>query len=67
MMTSSSTPQQLSPASSPAPVVSAPLGSHEWQQAISQHITLFTRQGQQRAELRLHPEDLGRANLAKNR
>lgn len=44
MMTSSSTPQPLSPASSPAPVVSAPLGSHEWQQAISQHITLFTRQ-----------------------
>ena len=64
MMTSSSTPQPLSPASSPAPVVSAPLGSHEWQQAISQHITLFTRQGQQRAELRLHPEDLGQVQIS---
>lgn len=64
MMTSSSTPQPLSPASSPAPVVSAPLGSHEWQQAISQHITLFTRRGQQRAELRLHPEDLGQVQIS---
>nr|WP_276314950.1 flagellar basal body-associated protein FliL [Escherichia albertii] len=32
-----------------APVLSAPLGSHEWQQTLSQHISLFTRQGQQRA------------------
>lgn len=47
-----------------APVVSAPLGSHEWQQNISQHITLFTRQGQQSAELRLHPEDLGQVQIS---
>jgi len=46
-----------------APVVSAPLGSHEWQQNISQHITLFTKQGQQTAELRLHPEDLGQVQI----
>jgi len=46
-----------------APVVSAPLGSHEWQQNVSQHITLFTKQGQQTAELRLHPEDLGQVQI----
>jgi len=46
-----------------APVVSAQLGSNEWQQTISQHITLFTRQGQQSAELRLHPEDLGQVQI----
>lgn len=33
-----------------APVLSAPLGSQEWQQSLSQHVTLFTRQGQQSAE-----------------
>lgn len=46
-----------------APVVSAQLGSNEWQQTISQHITLLTRQGQQSAELRLHPEDLGQVQI----
>ena len=46
-----------------APVVSAQLGSNEWQQTISQHITLFTRQGQQSAELHLHPEDLGQVQI----
>lgn len=49
---------------SAAPVLSAPLGSHEWQQSLSQHITLFTRQGQQSAELRLHPEDLGQVQIS---
>lgn len=47
-----------------APVLSQPLGSHEWQQSLSQHITLFTKQGQQTAELRLHPEDLGQVQIS---
>lgn len=47
-----------------APVISAPLGSHEWQQTISQNITMFTRQGKQSAELRLHPEDLGQVQIS---
>lgn len=47
-----------------ASVVSAPLGSHEWQQNFSQHVTLFTRQGQQSAELRLHPEELGQVQIS---
>ncbi|WJD48919.1 flagellar hook length control protein FliK [Enterobacter sp. PGRG2] len=46
-----------------APVISAPLGSSEWQQTISQNIMLFTRQGKQSAELRLHPEDLGQVQI----
>lgn len=48
----------------PAPTVQAPLGSSDWQQSVSQHITLFTRQGQQTAELRLHPEDLGQVHIS---
>jgi flagellar hook-length control protein FliK len=39
-------------------------GYHEWQQSLSQHITLFTKQGQQTAELRLHPEDLGQVQIS---
>ncbi|AHE61913.1 flagellar hook-length control protein FliK [Escherichia albertii] len=46
-----------------APVLSTPLGSHEWQQTLSQHISLFTRQGQQHAELRLHPQALGEVQI----
>lgn len=47
-----------------AAVLSAPLGSNEWQQTLSQHVTLFTRQGQQNAELRLHPEELGQIQIS---
>lgn len=47
-----------------AAVLSAPLGSNEWQQTLSQHVTMFTRQGQQSAELRLHPEDLGQIQIS---
>ncbi|ROP62560.1 flagellar hook-length control protein FliK [Enterobacter sp. BIGb0383] len=46
-----------------APLINAPLGSPDWQQSVSQHITMFTRQGQQTAELRLHPEDLGQIQI----
>ena len=52
------------PAMAAPPVVSAPLGSQEWQQSVSQHITLFTKQGQQSAELRLHPENLGQVQIS---
>lgn len=43
--------------------VHAQLGTPDWQQNVSQHITLFTRQGQQTAELRLHPESLGQVHI----
>ncbi|EAA9689866.1 flagellar hook length control protein FliK [Salmonella enterica subsp. arizonae serovar 13,23:gz51:-] len=59
---SSATAQPLPVAS--APVLSAPLGSHEWQQTLSQQVTLFTRQGQQIAQLRLHPEELGQVHIS---
>ena len=63
MTTTTHSASQPQPTSA-APVLSAPLGSHEWQQSLSQHITLFTRQGQQSAELRLHPEDLGQVQIS---
>lgn len=46
-----------------APHISAQLGTPEWQNSVSQHITLLTRQGQQSAELRLNPEDLGSVQI----
>ncbi|HDW6226544.1 TPA: flagellar hook length control protein FliK [Salmonella enterica subsp. enterica serovar Typhi] len=55
-------PQPLPVAS--APVLSAPLGSHEWQQTFSQQVMLFMRQGQQSAQLRLHPEELGQVHIS---
>lgn len=55
-------PQPLPVAS--APVLSTPLGSHEWQQTFSQQVMLFTRQGQQSAQLRLHPEELGQVHIS---
>ncbi|EFM9264717.1 flagellar hook length control protein FliK [Escherichia coli] len=59
------TPHQTQPLPTvAAPVLSAPLGSHEWQQSLSQHISLFTRQGQQSAELRLHPQNLGEVQIS---
>ncbi|EFH7941692.1 flagellar hook length control protein FliK [Escherichia coli] len=59
------TPHQTQPLPTVAALVlSAPLGSHEWQQSLSQHISLFTRQGQQSAELRLHPQDLGEVQIS---
>lgn len=69
---SSATPQHAAPApvSSPAiasqpvsapatPQLNAQLGSPEWQQALSQQVLMFHRNGQQSAELRLHPQELG--------
>lgn len=43
--------------------IHAQLGTPDWQQNVSQHVTLFTRQGQQTAELRLHPESLGQVHI----
>ncbi|EKM0527442.1 flagellar hook length control protein FliK [Cronobacter turicensis] len=48
----------------PTPQVTAPLGTPDWQNSVSQHITLFTRNGQQSAELRLHPEELGAVQIS---
>lgn len=47
-----------------APQITAPLGTPAWEQSVSQHVTLFTRQGQQSAELHLHPEELGAVQIS---
>lgn len=53
------------PMNSPStPMLNAHLGSNEWQQALSQQIVMFSRNGQQNAELRLHPEDLGAIQIS---
>ncbi|THB81950.1 flagellar hook-length control protein FliK, partial [Pantoea allii] len=46
------------------PTLNSQLGSDEWQQALSQQIVMFTRNGQQNAELRLHPADLGAIQIS---
>jgi flagellar hook-length control protein FliK len=50
-----------------APAVSAlnaQLGSPEWQQALGQQVMMFSSQGKQTAELRLHPQDLGSIQIS---
>ncbi|AIX73311.1 MULTISPECIES: flagellar hook-length control protein FliK [Mixta] len=47
-----------------APQINAQLGSPEWQQAVSQQVLMFSRNGQQNAELRLHPDDLGAIQIS---
>ncbi|HFK7186367.1 TPA: flagellar hook-length control protein FliK [Serratia odorifera] len=71
---SPSSPAMMPPVSSPiaanahssaqltaatTPQLNAQLGSPEWQQALSQQVLMFHRNGQQSAELRLHPQELG--------
>lgn len=54
-------------AATPTPasaLISAQLGSDEWQQAIGQQVVMFARNGQQNAELRLHPENLGSLQIS---
>lgn len=46
------------------PTLNAQLGSNEWQQALSQQVVMYSRNGQQNAELRLHPEDLGSIQIS---
>ena len=46
------------------PTLNSQLGSDEWQQALSQQIVMFSRNGQQNAELRLHPADLGAIQIS---
>jgi len=46
------------------PMLNAQLGSDEWQQALSQQVVMFSRNGLQNAELRLHPADLGAIQIS---
>lgn len=59
------TPTASATTSTPmTPQINAQLGSPEWQQALSQQVLLFSRNGLQNAELRLHPEDLGSIQIS---
>ncbi|PJE88831.1 flagellar hook-length control protein FliK [Yersinia mollaretii] len=44
--------------------LSAQLGSQEWQQSLGQQVVMFSRNGQQSAELRLHPQELGALQIS---
>ncbi|EMB4079723.1 flagellar hook-length control protein FliK [Klebsiella aerogenes] len=55
----SATPASALVTAPPTPQLNAQLGSPEWQQALSQQVLMFHRNGQQSAELRLHPQELG--------
>lgn len=62
--TATATPTSAAIAAPHTAVLNAQLGTAEWQQAFSQHVTLMTRNGQQSAELRLNPEDLGQVHIS---
>lgn len=62
--TTSTVPTGAAMATPHTAVLNAQLGTAEWQQAFSQHVTLMTRNGQQSAELRLNPEDLGQVHIS---
>ncbi len=55
----SATPASALVTAPPTPQLNTQLGSPEWQQALSQQVLMFHRNGQQSAELRLHPQELG--------
>ncbi|WP_109418911.1 flagellar hook-length control protein FliK [Proteus terrae] len=59
---SSAQPQmQFSPMATQ--VLNAQVGTQEWQQQLNQQIVMFSRNGLQKAELRLHPEELGSLHI----
>lgn len=61
----STTPTTTSAVTVPStPLLNAQLGTPEWQQQLGQQVMMFNRQGQQTAELRLHPQDLGSIQIS---
>ncbi|MEQ9917660.1 flagellar hook-length control protein FliK [Pectobacterium aroidearum] len=44
--------------------LNAPFGSPQWQDALGQQIVMFSRNGQQTAELRLNPQELGALHIS---
>lgn len=55
------------PAAPQTPVntqLNAPFGSPQWQDALGQQIMMFSRNGQQSAELRLNPQELGSIQIS---
>lgn len=44
--------------------LNAPFGSPQWQDTLGQQIIMFSRNGQQTAELRLNPQELGTLHIS---
>ncbi|WP_409307215.1 flagellar hook-length control protein FliK [Pectobacterium sp. B1J-3] len=44
--------------------LNTPFGSQQWQEALGQQIVMFSRNGQQSAELRLNPQELGSLHIS---
>ncbi|MEQ9921728.1 flagellar hook-length control protein FliK [Pectobacterium brasiliense] len=44
--------------------LNAPFGSPQWQDTLGQQIIMFSRNGQQTAELRLNPQELGALHIS---
>ncbi|EHD22022.1 MULTISPECIES: flagellar hook-length control protein FliK [Brenneria] len=44
--------------------LNTPFGSPQWQDALGQQIVMFSRNGQQSAELRLNPQELGALHIS---
>ena len=61
----STTPTTTTVVTAPStPLLNAQLGTPEWQQQLGQQVMMFNRQGQQTAQLRLHPDDLGSIQIS---
>ncbi|QDX29663.1 flagellar hook-length control protein FliK [Dickeya poaceiphila] len=43
--------------------LNAPMGTQQWNDALGQQVVMFARNGQQTAELKLHPEELGSLHI----
>lgn len=56
-------PQSFVPPASPPALLNQALGTPAWQQGLSQQLSYFTRNGIHDAELRLHPDDLGKLKI----
>ncbi|WJV52164.1 flagellar hook-length control protein FliK [Prodigiosinella aquatilis] len=44
--------------------INVPVGTQQWNDTLSQQVIMFMRGGQQTAELRLHPEELGSLQIS---
>lgn len=51
-------------AATPTQQLTAPFGSPQWQDDLSQQVVMFTRNGQQNVELRLNPQELGPLHIS---
>lgn len=63
-MPAASVISEVNATSSQRVMVSAPVGSEPWQQAIGEQLKVMVHQGVHKAELKLHPEDMGTLQIS---